>query len=77
MQIVTKDGQRYSGQPREIVTALRVTSWTAAAYPDNAEYRRVVADRAKMWNGAEVRTDDDRHWLADLEKAGLLTVEME
>lgn len=72
MKVITKEGQCFTGQAREIITALRVTSWVSSAYTDNAQYKREVAKRAKMWDGREVCTTDDKQFLLDLEKSGLL-----
>jgi hypothetical protein len=73
MEIITTEGERLSGDPREIITQLRRTSRMEADL-SNFEFRLAMARRAKQWNGSVVRTDDDRHFLEDLEKAGLIEI---
>lgn len=72
MVAVLKSGERFAGTPRQIVTALRTSSWTAHRYADNVDYKRAVARRVQKWSGRELRTAFDVDFLADLKLLGFI-----
>lgn len=72
MKIVLKNGERFSGTPRQIVTALRESSWTAHRYADNVDYKRAVARRVAKWSGKDLRTAFDVDFLQDLNRLGFI-----
>lgn len=66
------NGKTYCGATlEEALQSMRASAW-ACDEPTLAEYMKGVARRAKMWNGASVRTDSVDHFVADMVEAGQL-----
>ena len=58
----------------DVERALRAAQWSS--YPDNAAFRRAMAYRAKVWNGAKINTHGTAQaFMRRLEAAGMCRIE--
>jgi len=68
------DGRTYVARTSEQMTMLLWKSaWLQDATPH--EYMDAVARRVAVWKGVTVRTDSPRHFLEDIERSGLVTID--
>lgn len=73
MQILTNDGEIFTGTPSEIITAMRENARLDIAQ-SNAEFMADVAARVHLWNGELVRTVTPERFLTSLAEADMICV---
>ena len=73
MQVLTNDGEIFTGTPAEIVTRMRETGRLEMPQT-NPEFMADVAQRAHLWNDARIRTLAPEKFLHDLAEADLLCI---
>ena len=71
----TEDGAVFSAvTARRVVSQMRRDNWNAPSR--KLEYMQEVAERVRQMTDREVRTDTPAHFLADLQSAGALRVDL-
>ena len=73
MQVLTNDGDIFTGTAKEIVTQLREAG-RLDLDQTNPEFMAHVAARAHLWNAAHIRTLAPEKFLYDLAEADFLVI---
>lgn len=73
--VETMDGRAYPADSKAAaVDAMRADAWGCPGHMTRRAYMRRVSERAMQWCKAFVSAENAEDFIADMERAGLLTV---